>query len=44
MVVVGWGGALVVVTGCESGEGKVNVAAAVVVVVVVGGWWLVVGG
>ena len=34
MAVVGWGGALVVVTGCESGEGKVNVAAAVVVVVV----------
>ena len=34
MAVVGWGGALVVVTGCESGEGKVNVAAVMVVVVV----------
>jgi hypothetical protein len=34
VAVVGWGGALVVVTGCESGEGKVNVEAAVVVVVV----------
>ena len=32
MAVGGWGGALVVVTGCESGEGKVTGAAAAVVV------------